>query len=54
MALDLREDERNADMEANIADEQAHHRARESNGESTDLNAIAIELADLVGGCSRR
>ena len=48
MALDLREDERNADMQANIADEQAHHRARESNGESTDLNAIAIELADLV------
>ena len=48
MALDLREDERNADMESNMANEQAHHRARESNGESTDLNGIAIELADLV------
>ena len=48
MALDLREDERNADMESNMANEQAHHRARESNGESTDLNGLAIELADLV------
>ena len=48
MALDLREDQRNADMEADIANEQAHHRARESNGESTDLDSIALELAELV------
>ena len=31
-----------------MENEQAHHRARESNRESTDLNAIAIELADLA------
>ena len=31
MALDLRKDERDADMQANMADEQARHRSRESN-----------------------
>ena len=42
MALDLREDERDADMQTNVADEQARQRSRESNGGSTDLNAILL------------